>query len=270
MTFQAIDTLFLAVDDLASTVVYERLGLRVTGSPFSERARSFQVGGAGRAVRVELIGPRGADHPLSEQAAHARAAQRGLFAVGLRVERLEPALGALAGHGLTGAPVLAGPERWAWLPAAGRAGTDLVLIERDRGATGLEGQAFPLLRLDHLAAVAPDMEEKTAFWERVLGVPQVGEVVAPTLRVRQFRVGDAIFELLAPASPDSPLHARKPGLSSLASWEVADLESAVRLARAAGLTAPDPVAGALPGTRIATIPGAELGGMTMQLLQYVR
>jgi hypothetical protein len=56
---------------------------------------------------------------------------------------------------------------------------------------------------------------------------------------------------------------------SLASWEVPDLEAAVRQAREAGFTVSDPVIGALPGTRIAMIPPQELGGMTMQLLQYV-
>jgi hypothetical protein len=49
---------------------------------------------------------------------------------------------------------------------------------------------------------------------------------------------------------------------------VPDLDAAVRQARAAGFTAPDPAPGVLPGTRVATIRGPELAGVNLQLLQY--
>jgi hypothetical protein len=55
----------------------------------------------------------------------------------------------------------------------------------------------------------------------------------------------------------------------MASWEVADLEGAVRQARDAGFAASDPATGPLPGTRIGTVQGGELAGVNMQLLQYV-
>jgi hypothetical protein len=55
----------------------------------------------------------------------------------------------------------------------------------------------------------------------------------------------------------------------MASWEVPDLDDAVRHGRMAGFTVPDPDGGPLPGTRIATIPGTELAGVNLQLLQYV-
>jgi hypothetical protein len=93
-------------------------------------------------------------------------------------------------------------------------------------------------------------------------------VRTPTLIIRQLRIGDAILELLAPASADSPLHQRRPGLVSMASWEVKDLQAAVAAARAAAFTAPDAAPGPLPGTRISTIPGSELASVNMQLLQY--
>jgi len=96
----------------------------------------------------------------------------------------------------------------------------------------------------------------------------VSEVVTPTLVIRQLRIGDAVLELLGPGSPDSPIWKRAPGLVSMVSWEVADLEAAVQHARAAGFTVPDPAAGLLPGTRITTVPGAELAGVNMQLLEY--
>jgi hypothetical protein len=87
--------------------------------------------------------------------------------------------------------------------------------------------------------------------------------------IRQLRIGDAVLELLGPASADSPLWKRPPGMVGMASWEVDDLEAAMGQARAAGFTVTDPAAGPLPGTRIATIDGAALAGVNMQLLQYV-
>jgi len=130
------------------------------------------------------------------------------------------------------------------------------------------GHSVGLKRLDHLAAVTPDLEAKTRFWLDVLAVPVAREVVTPTLVIRQLRIGDAVLELLGPGSPDSPIWKRAPGLVSMVSWEVADLEEAVRHARAAGFTVPDPAAGPLPGTRITTVPGTELAGVNLQLLEY--
>jgi len=166
----------------------------------------------------------------------------------------------------------------AWLPLHDQAGTDLVLVQhacfaRESHATalrhGLLGHAFPLRRLDHLAAVTLDLEAKTRFWADVLSVLVVGEVKTPTMVIHQLRIGDAVLELLGPASPDRPLGQRPPGLVGMASWEVPDLDEAVARARAAGFTVPDPAAGVLPDTRVATIPGTELAGVNLQLLQYV-
>jgi catechol 2,3-dioxygenase-like lactoylglutathione lyase family enzyme len=131
------------------------------------------------------------------------------------------------------------------------------------------GHSLPLKRLDHLAAVAHDLDAKTQFWADVLGVSVTGEVVTPTMIIRQLRIGDAILELLGQAAPDSPLYQRPPGLVSIATWEVDDLETAVGQVRRAGFTVPDPAAGVLPKTRTATIPAAQLGGLAMQLLEYV-
>jgi hypothetical protein len=66
-------------------------------------------------------------------------------------------------------------------------------------------------------------------------------------------MGDAVLELLGPASLESPIWKRPPGLVGMASWE--DLDAAVALARAAGFAVTDPAAGVLPGTRTATIQG---------------
>jgi hypothetical protein len=78
-----------------------------------------------------------------------------------------------------------------------------------------------------------------------------------------------MLELLGPASPDSPLHQRPPGLVSMAGYQVDDLDAVVRQARVAGFHPSDPATGVLPGTRTATIPAPELAGVAMQLLAYV-
>lgn len=142
-------------------------------------------------------------------------------------------------------------------------------FDRSR-AQGRFAHAFPLKRLDHLAAVAPEIEAATRFWGEVLGVPVHGEITTPAMVIRQLRVGDAILELLGPASPESPFAGRPAALASMAAWEVAGtLADAVELARKRGFTVSDPEAGVIPGTRRASIPAGELGGVGMQFLEYV-
>lgn len=136
-------------------------------------------------------------------------------------------------------------------------------------AAGLFRHAFPLKRLDHLAMVAPSLEETTRFWTETLGIPVTGEISTPALIIRQLTIGDAVLELLGPATPESPIAARPPGLISMTAFEVPDLNAAVAQARAAGFTAPDPATGVLPGTRTATIPATEMSGIGLQLLEYV-
>jgi catechol 2,3-dioxygenase-like lactoylglutathione lyase family enzyme len=159
-------------------------------------------------------------------------------------------------------------QQASWLTDDDRAGTTMLFSNGSWRRDFNPGHTFALKRLDHLAAVAHDLDAQCRFWEDVLGVPATGEVRTPTMIIRQLRIGDAIFELLGPAGPDSPLHQRPAGLVNMAAWEVADLPPAVAQARAAGFTVPDPAVGVLPGTHTATIPAAELGGVAMQLLQY--
>jgi catechol 2,3-dioxygenase-like lactoylglutathione lyase family enzyme len=125
-----------------------------------------------------------------------------------------------------------------------------------------------LKRLDHLAAVARNLDAQTHFWTHFLGIPLFGEVVTPAMVIRQFRIGDAVIELLGPNSPESPLHKRSPGLISMMSVEVANVQAAVNRVRSAGLTISEPATGVLPGTSTATSPAAEASGMGLQLLEY--
>ena len=273
MLYDALDSVFLAVADLETAgQPYGRLGMRL--SPAQAGRRSLSVGQAHNRFAVHFIVVPGSPPLLAESWQRAQATDRGLFAVALRVADLDLTLAALAARGVQSA-ARTGLE--AWLSLQDQAGTDLVLVPQARSPQerhteavqeSLLGHSFPLKRLDHLAVVAHDLEGKTRFWTEVLGVPVAGEVVTPTMVIRQLKIGDAVLELLGPASPDSPLQQRPPGLVSMVSWEVEDLAEAVRQARAGGFTAPETVQGVLPGTRTATIPGTELVGVNMQLLEY--
>jgi catechol 2,3-dioxygenase-like lactoylglutathione lyase family enzyme len=275
MIYQAIDSVLLAVPDpdLASAP-HRRLGLPV--SPGTLGPWSVRVGAGRSPFALEFLTP-AVDEPLSALAREALQAGRPCFAVALRVADLDHALQQLATHGMHAHPQAfhrAGQSagRLAWLPLLNEAGTHLVLLQHTQAVPEPEPAPSGLIlkRLDHLAAVTPDLEVKTRFWTDVLGIPATGEVRTPTLIIRQFRIGDAICELLGPASPDSPLWQRQPGLIPMVSWEVPDVDAAVQLSRQAGFNVPDATPGALPGTRITTVPGTELAGVNLQLLQYVR
>lgn len=135
--------------------------------------------------------------------------------------------------------------------------------------SGRFGHTFPLKRLDHLAAISTAVDADTALWEG-LGAQLVGEIKTPGMVIRQLKIGDAIFELLAADGPDSRMTGRPAGLASMAAWEVdGPLEDAVALARQRGFTVSDVEVGVIPGTRRATIAGGELAGVGMQLIEYV-
>ena len=186
---------------------------------------------------------------------------------------LSQAVAVLASRGVHAITFCGVDTNGAWLPLHERAGTDIVLIEQDGPAdavrSGLLDHSFPLRRLDHLATVTPDLKAKRLFRADVLGVALSGEISTQAMVVRQLRIGDAVLELLGPASQDSPIWKRPPGLASMVSWEVGNLDAVVGQARTAGFTVSDSTIGPLPGTRIATIQGNELAGVNMQLLQYV-
>ncbi len=291
---ERIDHMICVVPDLAvASAAYERLGLVLTPA-----ARQAETGAANRACFVgtseanycylELLAVVDERQARASGRAHyVEASARGGGALGLAFGTgsisAEAARLSTAGHATAVetvhrqdgtkvcdvAPVAVGdalpfsvsliayPETWE------------ARYRRSREA-GRFSHAFPLKRLDHLAAIAPDLEATTMFWTETLAVPVFGEIRTPQMVIRQLKIGDAILELLGPASPDSPLAGRPASFASMAAWEVAvRLEDAVTLARERGFTCSDPEAGVIPGTRRASIPAVELGGVGMQLLEYV-
>jgi catechol 2,3-dioxygenase-like lactoylglutathione lyase family enzyme len=283
--YEGIARVLLPVSDLAAACApFERLGLIVTperqppGRGISIRA--VPIGGPDNLFEVEVVGP--AATPGDGWTAFGSDVDRGLSTIVLRVSDMATALAALAERGIqaTSHTILEpnGEKRieLALLPDLPDAAANLRLIryyktgaERHAEDFGGRQHATPLKRLDHLAAVAPDLERSCTFWNDVLGVPTVGEVISPTVVVRQLKIGDAMFELLGPATPDSPIRQRPPGLNSMCSFEVPDLDATIAHATSAGFEVADRRIGTLPGTIVATIPGAQTSGLNVQLLQYV-
>ncbi len=284
-----------AVVAVASTIdagrPYERLGLRLTEPTRHEglgsESRMFFVGAnANQSFYVELFGifdPAAARASGRTVYLDAIARGGGLTRVMLKVGGLKKFVDHLQGYSVA-APVeeiyMSGRKSsdLAILGAIPEMAIDAGLFEPElsteaaferRTALGLFRHDFPLKRLDHLAAIAPDLEASTRFWGEALGVPVHEEIRAPGMIIRQLKMGDSILELLAPDGPTSRIAQRPPGLISMVAWEVPDLDETVALARERGFAPSEPGPSVLPGVRAATIPAGELAGLAMQLVEYV-
>jgi catechol 2,3-dioxygenase-like lactoylglutathione lyase family enzyme len=281
---EAVDRVILPVAALSAVVEpLGRLGFRMIPPPDDPEAAPNQrcafFGGGRSLFHLELASP-SLQHPLAGPLRRAVEEKRGLCAVVLRITNLAAVLHELGRRGVAHemlSPLSPG-EALAKLAVDDLAGVPLLLSEpalpSDERTAQVEAEdglnhALPVRRLDHLAAVSHNLEAQTHFWVKFLGIPQFGQVTTPTMIIRQFKIGDAIIELLGAASADSPIHQRASGLISMMSVEVADLSAAVERARGAGFTVADPAMGVLPGTIVATVPASETGGLAVQLLQYV-
>jgi catechol 2,3-dioxygenase-like lactoylglutathione lyase family enzyme len=286
--YEGIDMVTLPVSDLAAaSAPFERLGLVVTPAQVNPSTRfairKIPIGGTDNLFCVEILSVATPADAETENGKRLLArADNGLAMLMLRVSDLSAALAELAERGVQPrsqvSGIFDGEKQYdvALLQPMEDAATGVGLIQysksqqqRHAGYASLGQHATPLKRLDHLAAVAPDLERSCKFWDEVLGVPTVGEVISPTVVVRQLKIGDAMFELLGPATPDSPIRQRPPGLNSMFSVEVPDLDATIAHATVAGFEVADRRVGTLPGTIVATIPGAQTSGLNVQLLQYV-
>jgi catechol 2,3-dioxygenase-like lactoylglutathione lyase family enzyme len=291
MLYNRIDHIVLPVRSLdAAAEPFTRLGLTLYPGVRHEgrgtENRGFFVGGPANEFYVELLGiydPTAARAVGLSSYVDSAAETHGLASVVLRVDDMAATVDALARRGLTLEPqeVYATDGRKVCdIASLGDPAQSLVHLRviqypesgpnrsQRHSEAGLLNHTLPLKRLDHLAAIAPDLDAATRYWTDVLDIPPTGEVVNPATIIRQFQIGDAIIELLGPATPDSPIAQRPPGPASMAAFEVDDIAAAVAAARRAGFSPPDPAPGPLPNTRTATIPAAELSGLGLQLLQY--
>lgn len=293
MLIDSIDHVVLPVLDLAAaTEPFERLGF--TLSPRAKHAgqgtenRAFFAGSGASQFYVEFL----AVHDEAEATAagrdgYLRAAQQGvgLNRLVLRTQQLDRVRALLEQAGVSAEPYDVFDANGAKVCTVLPLGADRDLLgcraaviqyEGDlaqrfarREANGLTRHGLPLKRLDHLAMIAPEAEVTERFWAEVLGVTVTGEVPGRGMVIRQLKIADAIVELLVPTDAESPLHQRPGGLASMCAYEVDDVDAAVAFATEHGFTASAPGPGPLPGTRVATIPGTQLSGLSLQLLQYV-
>ena len=285
MLYDGIDMVILPVSDLAAaSATFERLGLIVSPVQVNpSRGSAFQfipIGGPDNLFCIELLSTdgSGADTPFARQLS--QVADRGLSQMSLRVADLSVTLTELETRGIKAATRISGGEgaehyEVAILEPLPDAAAPIGLIqwsasqtERHAEFAKLGQHTFPLKRVDHLAAVAPDLDTSCEYWDKVLGVPTIGEVISPVVVVRQLKIGDIIFELLGPSTPESPIRQRPPGLGSSVSFEGPDLAEAIVQAPAAGFEVPHQRVGTLPAKVVTTI-SDQLSRLTMQLLQYV-
>jgi methylmalonyl-CoA/ethylmalonyl-CoA epimerase len=130
------------------------------------------------------------------------------------------------------------------------------------------------LAVDHLGIAVSDLEVASEPY-RLLGLTPAGEdeeIAAQGVRVRAFRAGASLIELLMPTRPDSPiatfLAKRGPGLHHLA-LRVAQLEPEIaRLSRlGARFVDPTPRAGRA-GTRVVFLHPKWAGGVLLELVEH--
>jgi catechol 2,3-dioxygenase-like lactoylglutathione lyase family enzyme len=289
MKYLGVEHVLLPILTPEATAPFDRLGLRMTPPlalpSFGLETRSIVAGGRTNLFQLGLA--RVTEPAKARASALGRlitgSAHPAVCAAGFSVPSVREAVRELAARGVElQAEEVIGPDgarlgEMAILASHPEACATIVFVESVTPATwydeleqgGMLAHSLRLKRLDHLAAVAPDLETATHFWQDVLDIPVWGEVVTPTTVVRQMKVGDAIVELLGPTGPDSPLHTRPPGLNSMTAFEVPNLNDAVATAREHGFAISDPVVGALPGTRVSRIAAEDLSGVALQPLEYV-
>lgn len=128
--------------------------------------------------------------------------------------------------------------------------------------------------LDHLGVAVGDIEAASRPYEQ-LGLTPTGpdeEVGSQGVRVRAFRAGPSLIELLAPTRNDSPIRTfldkRGPGLHHVA-LRVEELESEIRRLRALEVPflTPEPGPGRA-GTRVIFIHPKWSGGVLIELVEH--
>ncbi|ADI14880.1 methylmalonyl-CoA epimerase [Truepera radiovictrix] len=130
------------------------------------------------------------------------------------------------------------------------------------------------LPLDHIGVATPDLDAASAPFE-LLGLPRDGddeELSHQGVRVRAFRSGESLVELLEPTTPESPIRSflerRGPGLHHLA-LRVTRLEAEVARLKAAGARfVSDAPRGGRHGTRVVFLHPKWAGGVLVELVEH--
>ena len=128
-------------------------------------------------------------------------------------------------------------------------------------------------QIDHVGVAVDDLDAAIALHEQAFGLALAHREVVEEQGVEAvlLDVGENHVELLAPLSAETPvgrfLAKRGPGLHHVA-YQVADVEAALRAARAAGLRLIDeaPRTG-IRGSRVAFLHPAASGGVLTEIVQ---
>lgn len=290
MNLTRIDHVILAVDGLAASArPFEQLGMSLTPPmrhlDAATENQAFFVGNDNTEFYVELLSVHDRDHAFETSRGDLLDAidRGGLMRVMIEIDDAEQVRIELKGRGIATLEdrmvhrddgSLIGEVL---VPDAAELGLDVGLISyaesaaerRTRhAAAGRFEHLLPLLRLDHLAAFVGDLDGATAAWKALLGVELSGRVVGRGMVIHQLRIGDAVLELIAPDSPESPVADRPKGLASMAAFEVEDLPSCRSALLDQGFDPTEIADGALPNSQTVVVGGDQLSGLTLQLISF--
>ncbi|MDX2194274.1 MAG: methylmalonyl-CoA epimerase [Gemmatimonadales bacterium] len=126
-------------------------------------------------------------------------------------------------------------------------------------------------RIAHIGVAVPDLAEALRFYRDVLGLEPHAPEHADGATIASVPFGESEVELLAPASPESPiakfLAKRGPGIHHIC-YRVPDLDAALASCRAAGYRLIDetPRTGA-GGRRIAFVHPKATAGILLELTE---
>lgn len=128
-------------------------------------------------------------------------------------------------------------------------------------------------KINHIAIVAPDLDEATGFWAEALGltVSKTEVVESQAVKVAFLPVGESKIELLEPTDENSGvakyMEKRGPGIHHLC-LEVDDIEETLSQLKAANvpLINEEPTIGA-GGRRVAFIHPKGTGGVLVELYE---
>ena len=141
-------------------------------------------------------------------------------------------------------------------------------------APHIPSQALQGRAIDHLGIAVADVEEASLPY-RLLGLPVEGEdelIASQKVRVRVFRAGEVLLELLEPTHPESPIARsitkRGPGLHHVA-FRSADLEGdvAALLEEGAAFIDPKPQPGRA-GSRVVFLHPKWSNGVLIELVSH--
>lgn len=149
-----------------------------------------------------------------------------------------------------------------------------VLVELAQAPAG--AHVSPDKGIDHLATFVSDYEAAKHAWKETIGLEVVNEIRNEErgMVLAQLPSGQAMLEILAGTSPDSPMAKRVEeqgeGAASMVAIEVADIDAEIARYRTGGISLPDAAPGALPNSVTSTISPDQSFGLAIQLIQFGR